>query len=85
VSSSSSDEENKMSERDKFAQLVFYKEMVIMSEIAYRIHGDEAALSILKQSQYFYEKELQRLQPKNELMVIKNQAGFEAALQHILA
>jgi hypothetical protein len=74
-----------MSERDKFAQLVFYKEMVIMSEIAYRIHGDEDALVILKRSQYFYEKELQKLQPKHELVVIKNEASFELALQHILA
>ncbi|MDQ7024060.1 MAG: hypothetical protein Q9P01_21255 [Anaerolineae bacterium] len=54
-----------------------------MSQIAYRIHGDDDALMIFKRSQFFYEKERNKIQQKT-VLIVQNDVEFEAALQQVL-
>jgi len=54
-----------------YSQLLFYKEILIMSQITYRIHGDEDSLTLLKRMQYFYEKTKCSLQePQTALKIL---------------
>lgn len=68
------------------SQLLFYKEMLIMSQIAYRIHGDDGSLSVLKRAQYFYEKAKSRFEQQctQTVITVENTSDFENVLQHVL-
>lgn len=71
-----------------YGNLVFYKELLINSKIAYRINPTESSLSCLQLIQRLHDDELARVRhtiaPKVERITITNDLDFEEAISLVL-